>query len=118
MVTGWAATAIMAVRAGAFTPSRSMLITSYREQIGDDWLQLLEEIEDECHVVCNYLIPSDRAQRRRLRDIAARVLGFENHALSMFEPVISAALASPDQTKRRHAIGVLDDINFSGLATT
>jgi hypothetical protein len=116
MVTGWGASAILAVRAGVFTPSRSMLIASYRQHVGDRWLQLLEQIEAECHIACNYLIPADGEGRRRLREIAARVLEFENHTLAIFEPAIHVRLTSAYDSKRSAAMAVLDSITFPNSA--
>jgi predicted nucleotidyltransferase len=113
MVTGWAATAILAVSGGVYTPTKAEAIASYRTQIGDEWADLLDEIDDKCRRQWQYSIPSDTTDRANLKHIAGRTLAFENHALDVFRPHVLGKLTSSDEKKQGRAIDVLSKVCYT-----
>ncbi len=81
MIAYWGASALIARRAGKFTPSRDDVIEIYRQEIGDDWTDLLVEIDRVCREEYSYAIPPDEEGCASVRALAERVLEFENYLL-------------------------------------
>jgi hypothetical protein len=104
--TGWAATALLALQAGRYAGRKRECSRLYREQIGDEWASLLEEISTFCRDEWQYLIPTEPQARRRLRAVCERTLLFERHFLLLYKPFLLAQLRSTEQGHRRHALWV------------
>lgn len=83
-VTGWAATALVALRGRAYVARKRELPTAYREHVGDEHAALHEKLARWCRECWGYLIPTDAADRVRLRDFCARTLSFENRFLAAY----------------------------------
>ena len=106
--TGWAATALVAHRAGRYVARKRDCHAIYRETIGDEWGDLLADIYTQCRAEWNYLIPDDAADRRRLRAICERTLAFENHFLAIYRRYLLAELRGADDVNTRHALWLLN----------
>lgn len=66
--TGWAATALLAWRAGVYVGSKRGCHRLYRQHIGDEWADLLTDIYELCARRWRYLIPESPEERERLRN--------------------------------------------------
>ncbi len=82
MIAYWGATALIAHRAGRYVASKDHVIAAYRKFIADEWTDLLVDIERICHRKYDYVIPGDEAGRAEVRQLAFRVVTFENHLLN------------------------------------
>ncbi|HEY7831966.1 MAG TPA: nucleotidyltransferase domain-containing protein [Ktedonobacterales bacterium] len=107
---GWAATALLALRAGVYVARKRDCATLYREHIGDAWAELLEQLDTRCRGAWHYLIPTDGAERAELRDICARTLGFENHFLAVYHDYLLAELRGAAGPHRQQARWVLEQL--------
>jgi hypothetical protein len=110
--TGWAATALIALRAGQYVSRKRDCHLMYRQYIGDEWSQLLADIYHSCRDVWRYLIPEDTAARAKLRAICQRTLGFENHFLAIYRGYLLAELQASDPADVRQALAALARISF------
>jgi len=111
--TGWAATALLAYRAGQFVARKSDCARTYRERIGGEWAPLLEEIYASCRGRWQYRLPEGQEARAHLRDLCARTLGFERHFLAIYKEYLLAELRGPDVDAHIAALEVLDRIPFA-----
>ena len=82
--TGWAATALVALKAGQYVVTKRECHTLYRTAINDEWAPLLEDIYRACREQWQYLIPEQPEDRQHLRVICERTLAFENHFLGIY----------------------------------
>jgi predicted nucleotidyltransferase len=114
---GWAATAIIALRAGEYVPSKRECHVVYRRVIGDEWSGLLAEIYDLCRGEWKYLVPDGEMDRRRLRGICERVLAFENHFLRLYIDFLREELRGSPEV-RRTALQALERAPLSSLEVT
>lgn len=96
-LVGWSATAILAFKAGQYVARKSDCHTLYRRYYADEWADLLEDIYTLCRGRWNYLIPDRPEERRRLREICAHTLGFENHFLQIYREFALALLSADDE---------------------
>lgn len=101
--TGWAATALLALQASHYVARKRECARSYREQIGDEWSSLLEEIDHFCRDEWQYLIPAEPHARQRLRNICERVLAFERYFLTCYRSYLLAQLRSSEPEPVRFA---------------
>lgn len=106
-VTGWIATARLALEAGQYVERKRDCHRLYRQWIGDEWSALLEEIYAQCRGAWGYLIPGDAAARTELRAICARILAFENDFLTRYKRFLLAELRAPGQFAESRAAWVL-----------
>ncbi|HET8627481.1 MAG TPA: nucleotidyltransferase domain-containing protein [Thermomicrobiales bacterium] len=109
-VTGWMATALVALRAGRYVARKRDCHVLYRECIGDEWAPLLAEIYTRCRGEWHCLVPDDPADRRRLRALCARALAFENHFLAQYRPFLLAELRAGDAARRDRARWVVERV--------
>jgi hypothetical protein len=58
------------------------------------------------------LLPTDLAERRKLREICARTLAFENYFLLVYKEFLLSELRAEDEEGRRIALRVLDQIAY------
>lgn len=111
-VTGWAATALIALRAGRYVARKRDCHRAYRWFIGDEWAPLLAEIYDRCRGEWGYLLPADPAERRALRAICARTLAFENQFMIVYRDFLLAELRAPDAEARLAAVQSLGRVAY------
>ncbi|HKT39984.1 MAG TPA: hypothetical protein VJR48_16545 [Ktedonobacterales bacterium] len=104
---GWMATALVAYQAGQYIATKRACASMYREYIGDQWSDLLDELAVWVRGDWQYRIPADPEERSRLRAICARTLGFENHFLRVYRDYALAELRSADPTGRQMTIEIL-----------
>lgn len=107
---GWAATALLALRAGVFVALKRDCHTLYRAHIGDEWSDLLEALYVRCRAAWQYLIPGDAAGRAELRDLCGRTLGFENAFMRIYRDYLLGELRGAGQVQRERAHWVLERI--------
>ncbi len=93
-LTGWAATALLALQCGIYVPSKRVAHTLYHEHIGDPWDTLIADIYDLCRTRWSYLIPDAQEDRARLRGLCECTLLFERHFLARYNPYLIAELQS------------------------
>lgn len=107
---GWAATALLALDARIYVARKRDCHTLYRQHIGDEWSDLLEQTYTHCRDAWRYLIPTDPAERAALHGICARTLGFENHFMARYHDYLLGELASPTAAHRARAQWVLEQL--------
>lgn len=105
-VTGWAATALVALKARRYVVRKRECYATYREEIGGEWANLLERIYDTCRREWNYLVPGAEEARQRLRSLCRSTLGFENHFLKEYQSFLVAELRSGDERAVRAALHI------------
>lgn len=108
--TGWMATAILALDARIYVARKRDCHALYREHIGGEWSELLEEIYVSCTGRWNYLLPETVEEREELRAIGARTLLFERHFLSIYRGFVLAELRSGDERRVRQVVWLLGQI--------
>jgi hypothetical protein len=104
---GWMATALVAYQVRQYVTTKRDCASMYREYIGDQWSDLLDELAVWVRGDWQYRIPADPEERSRLRAICARTLGFENHFLRVYRDYALAELRSADPTGRQMTIEIL-----------
>jgi len=97
--TGWAATALLALRARQYAGRKRECSLLYRTYIGDEWSSLLEDIATFCRDKWQYLVPTESHERELLREICERTLYFEQHFLTFYKSYLLEQLHS---TKQEH----------------
>src|SRR5712692_11971608 len=83
-VTGWIATARLAVEAQQYVIRKRDCAPTYRRLINDQWTALLEEIDQRCRTAWQYRIPDTASEQAELRAILERTPEFENHFLNRY----------------------------------
>lgn len=106
-LVGWAATALIAQKAGRYVARKRDCHTLYRELIGGEYADLLDDIYTLCRGRWQYLIPSDPQERRTLRGICERTLAFENAFLLEYREFVMRELRGAEAEGRRLALKVL-----------
>lgn len=109
---GFAATCLLAFRAGQMVTQKSDWLKLYREKINDEWTHLLETLYVQCKEVWSYTIPDNEAERHQLREICAEVLAFENYYLSCYHRYLLHELQSGQHARRQFAYDRLKEIEF------
>ena len=110
--TGWAATALIAWRAGRYIARKSECHRMYQELIGDEWAPLLTAIYENCRQRWNYRIPIELVDHALLRHLCARTLDFENAFLAAYKIYLLGELRSADTEGRRFAHETLARMPF------
>lgn len=110
--TGWAATAIIAWRAGQYVARKRDCHVMYRELIGDEHADLLDDVYICCRQRWQYRIPEAPDDRRQLRSICERALAFENRFLAIYRDYLLTELRGADVEGRRMALLVLGRVPF------
>ena len=110
--TGWAATALVALRAREYVVRKRDCYQMYRRYIGGEYADLLEDIYNYCRQRWHYLVPDTRAERKRLRAICERTCAFENDFLDMYRAYVLAELRSTDEAARGAACAMLVRLPF------
>jgi len=89
------ATAIVA-RKGQMAGSRADAFRLYQQTVGGEWGRFLVELDAFCFGRWQYRLPDNDADLSKLRDLCARVLGFETHFMAEY----AAYLGDCDREKR------------------
>lgn len=110
--TGWAATALIALRARQYVARKRDCHQMYQRYIGGEHADLLEDIYIYCRQHWRYLIPDTRADREQLRAICERALAFENDFLNTYHTYALAELRSTDETARNAVCAMLGRLPF------
>lgn len=102
LVTGIArtATALVALRAQRYVGTKQASIRLYREAIGDEWSDYLEELYHYGKRVWHYQIPADQADQQRLRELCQQTLAFENHYFAHYRTYLLELLHGSDDDRR------------------
>ena len=111
-LVGWSATAMIAFKARRYVARKSECHKMYQAYFNDEWGQLLQNIYELCRGEWNYLIPEDLEERKQLRAICERTLGFENHFLQVYKEFVLAELNGTDQKGVVQALSVLQRIVY------
>ena len=93
---GWMATALLAYQAGEYVTTKRACAALYREHIGDEWADLLDDLAVWVRGAWEYRIPAAPDERARLRAICARTLTFENAFLTRYRGYALAELRGDD----------------------
>ena len=101
---GWMATALLAYRAGQYVATKRACAALYREHIGDEWADLLDDLAVWVRGAWEYRIPAAPDERARLRAICARTLTFENAFLTRYRGYALAELRGDDPEGRQSAL--------------
>ena len=113
MITSRGASALLALEASVYTKTRSEAIVAYRTHIGDRWADLVEETERLCRDELAYRIPTDANDRARVKEIARRLLDFENDVVERCRVTVLSRLKSRDQSDQSQAIRVMEDVSYT-----
>jgi hypothetical protein len=108
--TGWAATALVAYRAGRYVVRKRDCHMLYRKLIGGPHADLLEDIYTICRGQWRYLLPDDADGRRHLRALCERTLAFENDFQAHYRRFVLAELTGEDGEAHRAALWMLGQI--------
>ena len=111
-VTGWAATALIALQTGTYVVRKRDCHQRYHELIGDQWSELLRVIYERCNNEWSYRIPDAPGDQRELRAICARTLEFENHFMRVFKDFVLGELRGDDAEAKRAALWLLGKIPY------
>ena len=101
---GWMATALLAYQAGEYVTTKRACAALYREHIGDEWADLLDDLAVWVRGAWEYRIPAAPDERARLRAICARTLTFENAFLTRYRGYALAELRGDDPEGRQSAL--------------
>jgi hypothetical protein len=107
---GWAATALIAWRAGRYVARKSDVHRIFGEVFGQPWAPLLDDIYRLCRRQWHYHIPDDPLERAPLRAICERTLGFENAFITQYREFLVTELHGADGDAARQALWVLTRI--------
>ncbi len=73
-LTGWAATALLALQCGVYAARKREAHTLYHERIGGPWDTLIADVYNLCRTRWSYRIPEAPEDRARLRELCERTL--------------------------------------------
>jgi len=106
-VTGWAATALMALQAHRYVVRKRDCFLAYEQYINDEWSPLLNELYRTCRSRWNYLLPERDEDRQYLREMCERTLDFENYFMSVYTAFVITELRSHDAHAEQAALRIL-----------
>ena len=90
----WIATALLALEREKIVASRAEAISVYREQVGGEWAEYLEETYEYCKKRWDYRVPASADDRAKLRQICRRMPDFANHFLALYRDYLKKLLDS------------------------
>jgi hypothetical protein len=94
---GRAAQSIVAILGHAFVDDKGECRRRYRECVGGEWANFLDELDDACKRRWGYAIPSSPTEHGELRRLCARALAFENHFLDVYRGHLVKQLTADDE---------------------
>jgi Nucleotidyltransferase domain len=98
---GWAATALVAWRAGQYVGRKREAHRLYAQYIGGPHATLIRDVYIWCRDTWQCLIPADAEDRNRLRDICQRTLAFENDFVAAYVEYVTQELAGSPAARAR-----------------
>ncbi|HEX9038438.1 MAG TPA: nucleotidyltransferase domain-containing protein [Ktedonobacterales bacterium] len=113
-LTGWAATALVALECGVYAPSKREAHRLYAACVGGEWTGLLSAIYEECRQRWAYVIPEGPDERARLRELCEQTLLFERHFMSRYTAYALGELRSSDE----RVFGACEALRRAPLAQT
>jgi len=111
-VTGWIATALLALQAHVYVARKKECHDSYSHYIGGPWATLLHDIYHRLRTQWGYLIPAGSAERGELRALGEQTVRFENHFLVIYREYLLAQLDADGPTAPGRALWVLEHLPF------
>jgi predicted nucleotidyltransferase len=95
----WTATALVALRTGRYVADKRASVELYRDQIGDEWTDLVVRVHQVCRDRWQYRLPDAEPDRGVLRELCDRALDFQNHFLRAYRCYLLGELRSrvPDR---------------------
>jgi len=81
----WTATVLTAWYAGKMVTGKYASTRMYREYVGDEWSSFIEDMYRLGNRRWHYLVPEDQDERRKLRQLCAQTLAFEQHYLNHYK---------------------------------
>jgi hypothetical protein len=80
----WAATALVALKAGQLAGTKRAAIALYEQAINDEWYPLIRAIYQQCKLRWRYRIPDEPSAQADLRALCQQVLAFEEYCLTTY----------------------------------
>lgn len=112
----WAATVILALKAGLYAGTKWSAARMYREQMQDEWSDLPAAVFEKCKLAWRHQIPAGDEDRKQLRELCRRMLGLENYLLQLCREYLIAALASEDHETVLYAVRMLGMLVYDDAA--
>lgn len=106
-------TALVALASGHRAATKRQAVTLYRRHINDEWTAFIGDAYQSINLRWHYRIPSDQAERDRLRGIGQWLLGFENHFLAEIRVTLLGYLHHESATVRFFALDALLAVTFT-----
>lgn len=94
---GKAALAMVTIQGRVYVKNKVDCIAQYKNHIGDEWGDLLEDIFMKCRNQWHYRIPDGETQQEELRTLCQRTLEFENHFLMFYKDILVKTLRNSDK---------------------
>lgn len=110
------ARAQLALQAGRYAGSKGGSAAAYSEYVHDAWSDLPQTLYEQGKLRWGYAVPTAAKDRRALRSLCARMLGFENDLLARYRDELLALLRSGDAGDRAHAREQLRSLRYPGDA--
>ncbi len=106
------ARAQLALRAGRYAGSKGGSAASYSQYIHDEWRDLPQALYEQGKLRWRYAVPAEAEERRMLRELCRRMLGFENDFLARYRDELLGLLRSDDADDRGHARQKLREVSY------
>jgi Nucleotidyltransferase domain len=111
-IVGFAASCILALRAGRMVAKKSDWLRAYKQSIGDEWTTLLEALYTTCKLEWGYRVPTGASDRQCLRELCRETLAFENHYLSIYRVYLLEQLRGADPQQQLLAVERLSSVVY------
>ncbi len=111
--TMYAASALIALHSGLQPGSKRQAVRLYREQIGDGWADLLEQLQSLCYTAWGYRVPEAPADRATLRALCEQGLAFANHFLAAYHDFLLDELRHAPEDGLAFAQERLETLGFA-----
>jgi hypothetical protein len=112
-LTSWMSTALVALKAGQYTHSKSDAVEAYQKHVNDEWASLFSEIIAS-RQRWGYRVPQTPEDEAHLRALCGRMLGAENHFLGVYKEYLLAELRRGEPRDRVMAARRLGHILYPG----
>ncbi len=109
----WAATALVAMRARVYVPTKADCARLYREHINDGWTSFVELLYNKGKREWNYVAPRANEARAVLRHLAADTLAFESHFMQTYIAFLRDAANDPDSRFQAEAHDRLSQLGLT-----
>lgn len=106
------ARAQLALQAGRYAGSKGGSAADYNQHIHDAWSDLPQALYTQGKLRWGYAVPAEADERRALRALCKRMLGFENDFLARYRDYLLALLRSADLANRAHARQQLREVAY------